>query len=196
MTRTDFASIIAGLQADLETVVGVFREKGLPHFGRPIIIGAILVLCAHQLIYKPGVKKANSLDAKIATAQSVSRYAEEFRAKRDRLSWSYSHLPRLEDREQWLFKSLVDSLKAENIVPEKLPPMAEAEMGGIITQQVSVGATVRFMEAVRWLNRIESGSPIIHINSVVIAKKQAAAIGANELNCEIATIIPKQRLDR
>ena len=90
----------------------------------------------------------------------------------------------------------VESLKAENIVAQKLPPMTENELGGLIIQQANMSATVKFMEAMRWINRIESGRPLIHVNSVSISKRQGAAIGTTDVNCEIMTIIPKKRLDQ
>jgi hypothetical protein len=52
------------------------------------------------------------------------------------------------------------------------------------------------MEAVRWLHRIESGHPLIHINSVTLSKKASPVIGTTDVTAEITTIIPKARLDR
>ncbi|MBI5624907.1 MAG: hypothetical protein HY924_14115 [Elusimicrobia bacterium] len=196
MIQLDFGGLAKRFQEDLTLVVSVVREKGLAHFGRPLVVGLALVFASNTFFYKPAAKKVRAINAKIVTAQSVSQYAEDFRARRDRLSWSYGQLPRLEDREQWLFKSLVESLKAENIVPDKLPPMGESEVSGLITQQASMGTSVKFMEAVRWLNRIETGTPLIHIQAVSLVKKQGAIIGVTDVTCEVTTIIPKQRLDR
>ncbi|MBI5883108.1 MAG: hypothetical protein HZB91_08390 [Elusimicrobia bacterium] len=196
MPQIDFLQMIRTIQEDVSLVVSVFREKGVGHFGRPIVVGVMLVFASYNIIYIPAKKKSASLNALIKTAQSVSQYAEDYRARRDRLAWAYTQLPRIEDREEWLFKSLVESLKAENIVAQKLPPMTENELGGLITQQATMNSTVKFMEAIRWLNRIESGRPLIHVNSVSIVKKQGAVIGTTDVNCEITTIIPKKRLDQ
>jgi hypothetical protein len=196
MPQIDFSRLVKTIQEDLSLVSAVFREKGAGHFARPLLVGIILVFGSSQMIYKPAKKKSTRINAQITTAQSVSQYAEDYRAKRDRLAWAYTQLPRIEDRDEWLYKSLVESLKAENIVAQKLPPMIENELGGLITQQANMSATVKFMEAIRWFNRIESGRPLIHVNSVSISKRQGAAIGTTDVNCEIMTIIPKKRLDQ
>ncbi len=193
MTRIDPKALTARAAADLELVVGSFREKGAKHFARPLVIGSLLILVAHLLGYKPAAQRLRTLGSKLAAARAAAQYADTYEAARDKLASIYSQTPQLKDRDQWLLGVLVESLKADGIVTDTLQPVTEMEDKGVIFQRASMSSTLNFKEIVRWIARIESTTPTVFIESLSVTKR-ADPIGQNTVNSAIVIAIPRNRL--
>lgn len=192
MTKIDFAQIAAEVQEEVLLVSNTLKEKGAQHFMRPLVVVGLVLYASYAFVYLRPVKKLRRLDAQLAAAKATAQYAETYKAYQDRLLELYPELPLFKDRDQWLFNSLIDSLKAENIVSDSLRPPVEEELGGLLYQNVGMNSTLKYPEFLSWLARIEGAKPMLHISSIHIAKKKDA-LGQNQVSCTVSTIIPKNR---
>ncbi|MBI5210550.1 MAG: hypothetical protein HY927_11320 [Elusimicrobia bacterium] len=191
--KIDLTRLAGSLKEDLNSVNDAIKEKGGKHFARPIVLGIAIVFGCFHFLYSPIVVKQSSLADRLAAARAVAQFAEQYKLLRDTLAAAYVQLPRPEDREQWLANSLFESLKAENIVADSLPPVTEFEGKGLIVQNANMRSKMSFMDGIRWLHRVESSKPVIHITTVDLSKK-GGKIGLLEVSAQISTVIPKKRL--
>lgn len=193
MKNIDLKELIGQAQETGSTVVGSFREKGLKHFARPLLASAIFLGASYILVYAPAGKRLKGLNARLAASEATSQYAETYTQLRDQLNGIYREMPPLKAKDAWLLNTMIDALKAENIISDSIQPPSEEEALGLIYQRADMGATLKFMEFFAWLGRIEASKPVIHVDNLRIQKK-ADLIGLNSASCRISTIIPRARL--
>jgi len=188
----DFNVYVKAATEEVNIVLGTLREKGAERFGRAIGGAIFLVFAAYVGVYLPPQKKASSLQAQIDRARQMADYGTQFKDLRDQLNGAYNGLPALNDREQWLSNSVRDSLLVGGLEPENFTPVKEQELNGLIFQTSSVSLTLRFSEFYDWLLRIENAKPLMHMNTLDLAKKNDK-LGFNGATCDITTVIPKMR---
>lgn len=192
MTKIDFSRIAEDLQEEALLVSNTLREKGAQHFMRPLVVVGFVLYASYAFVYLRPVKKLRQLDVQLAAAKATAQYAQTYKSYQDRLLELYPELPLFKDRDQWLFNSLIDSMKAENIVSDSLRPPVEDETGGLIYQSVGMNSTLKYSEFLSWLSRIEGAKPMLHVSAINISKK-TDSLGQNQVSCMISTVIPKNR---
>lgn len=179
------------VQSEIQTVNLAFKEKGVKHFARPLLLGLVMVYASHALIYKPLSNRLAGLNRRIATAKAVFQYADQYKKLRDRLVSVYALLPPLKDKDSWLTATTLELMKAEGIVSNTIVPPQQQEEEGLALQTITVPVDLKFSELVSWLGRIESHKPLLHVSSIEIAK---GARGRNKIVCSLSTLVPIQRL--
>lgn len=196
MNKEALERYLALLQSEAQLVSSTLKEKGLKRFARPLIIGALAVYMSYSFVYAPPIAKTAGLAKKLAAAKAAAQYADTYKSLRDRLLQVYSALPTPSDRDQWLTKTINESLNAHNIIPDSLRPPAEAEDYGLVSQKLSIPMhDVKFSDLVLWLNRVESTQPMLHVTSLEFSKrKDKEHLGQNDVTCSVSTLIPTQRL--
>lgn len=177
---------------EFTVVTGTFRDKGPKRFGRAFGAAAFMVFAAYFLVYMPPQKKSERLQAEIDRAKMMADFGAQFKDLRDQLNAAYNGMPQINDREQWLSNSVRDSLNVAGLVTEDFKPIREQELNGLIFQVSTVALSLRFSEFFDWLLRLESARPLMHLQSLELAKKRDN-VGYNSVNCDIATVIPKKR---
>lgn len=182
------------VKAEANLVVTTIRHKGAKRFQKAFAMAGALVAGAYFGIYKPPQDKISRLTAQIETAKAMSESSAAYQDIRTQLAGSYGSLPLLKDQQQWLSNALIDSLRADNLTPELFRPVIETETSGIIFQTSTVQLTTNFNAIYNWLLRIEGASPMMHVSSLEITKKQDM-IGMNVISASVMTAIPKKRFD-
>lgn len=181
-------------KAELDLVIQTVRDKGGKRFGKAFGLAGVMVFVAYAGIYAPPKKKLSMLDRDIANAKAMFDSGGQYKELRDGLTASYSRLPALKDRAQWLGNATMDSLRAEGITPESIKPMSETEAKGLVMQSQSVSMSAKFSEFYAWLLRLESARPLMHLQAVELSKKEDR-MGFNGVSCEITTVVPTRRLN-
>ena len=191
--KIDDKELFGGLQETVSLVVSAVREKGPKHFARHLAAAGIFILGAYAVVYAPSGKRLKRLNMRLEAAEATSQYADSYATSRDQLNRLYNQLPPMKARDQWLLDTLIDSMKAEGIISDSIIPPTEEEGGGLIFQRADMNSTLTFAEFFAWLNRIENSKPVIHVDSIRVAKK-GESLGKNGVQCRISTVIPKGRL--
>ena len=195
----------AGLKAHVEPLLreaalltSVIREKGVRRFARAGGMAVFMVFTAYTMLYRSPQSKSQRLDAEIRRAKMIHDYGEKYNSLRGQLQSDYARLPTFGDREQWLSNSVRASLDQGGLVSEDFRPTREQELNGLIFQGASVSLKLRFAEFYAWLLRLENARPMMRLKSFAIAKKTETAdpslIGVVSATCDVATVIPKKRL--
>lgn len=190
--KIDPQVVIAAVRSEVETLYNTLKDKGAKRFGRAFGIAGIMVAAAYMGVYLPPQKKIARLAREIEKAKAMSESGGQYKDLRDQLATVYSALPQMKDREQWLSNAMIDSLRADNLTPDSFKPISESEMSGLIFQNSSVVLTIKFDELYAWLIRLEGAKPMMHVQAIDI-QKRPDQIGVNGVNCEVTTVIPKQR---
>lgn len=190
----DLTVYLNAVKAEAGLVVTTIRHKGAKRFGKAFAMGGGLIAAAYFGIYKPPQDKISRLTAQIETARAMSQSSAAYQDIRTQLMGSYGSLPLLKDQQQWLSNAMIDSLRADNLTPELFRPVIETETSGLILQTSTVQLTIRFSDVYAWLQRIESATPMMHVSSLEITKKQDM-IGMNVVAASVMTAIPKKRFD-
>jgi hypothetical protein len=196
----DLKPFIEILLREGETVLSTLRDKGAKRFGRAFASAGFLVFGSYMLLYRPPQSKSEKLDAQIKTAKMMHDYGEQYTLLRDQLVGAYGRLPNVNDREQWLSNSVRALLDAGKLETEDFKPTRESEKNGLIFQTSSITMNLRFSDFYGLVLRVESAKPIMHLQRVDLDKKtdvtDTKSIGVALANCDIATVIPKKRLDQ
>lgn len=190
----DLKPYVAMAQAELDLVVSTLREKGSKRFGKVLAIAGIMVFLAYAGLYLPPRKKAARLQAEIDAARTLSEFGVRYKELRDQLALSYRQLPLMSDREVFLSNAVIDSLKAEGLTPETFQPVREQEQSGLVFQVSNIAMPAKFNAFYSWLVRLESAKPLMHLQAVSLDKK-ADAVGHNNVQAQITTVIPKKRFN-
>ena len=193
MANIDLSPLLAAVQQEYETLNNALKDKGAKHFGRPLGLGIVILVSCYALVnyvLQPS-KQMKVLDKQISAARATAQYADSYNDVHLRLLSYYAQLPYLKDRDQWLYNSLIEWLKADNIISDSLAPPSEEEIPpGLVFQNETMATTIKFNELVAWLSRVEKSKPVVHVSSLELNKK-ADPVGANGVVCIITTIIPK-----
>lgn len=192
MNANDLKPILNAVKLEIEIVAGTLREKGAKRFQRALVVAGFLVFAAYMGVYAPPQKKAARLQSEINHAKQMAEYGEQYKNIRDQLALAYARLPSMNEREQWLSNAVRDSLNIAHLVTEDFRPVREQELNGLVFQSSEVALPMKFSELYDWILRLESARPMMHIQSVSVAKK-TEEIGKNAVACEVATVIPKRR---
>lgn len=190
MAKIDFARLLEKAQSEFSFVNTTIKDKGSKRFGRPLVISGLVIFLCYWFIYKPPGEKIAGLQKKIDTAKATAQYADQFKQIRQRLLIIYSRLPGPES--PGISELIVESLKAEGIIPDSLQPPVESEISGLRVQTVNVTMTVKFSELMAWLLRLENSKPALHLQNIELRKK-ANPIGKNDVTCTLVTALPKVR---
>lgn len=190
MANIDFARLLEKVQSEASFVNTTIKDKGSKRFGRPLVISGLVIFLSYWFIYKPPGEKIAGLQKKIDTAKATAQYADQFKDIRLRLLMIYSKLPGPES--PGVSDLIVESLKAEGIIPDSLQPPVESEIAGLRVQTVNVTLTVKFSELMAWLLRLEHSKPALHLQNIELRKK-STPIGRNEVMCTLVTAVPKVR---
>lgn len=190
--QIDMKAVVEAVSDEITVVVGTLRDKGAKRFTRAIVASGAVALGAYILIYLPPQQKSAQLQAQIDKARMMANYGTQYKDLRDQAALAYSGLPTIADREQWLTNSVRDSLLAGGLELDNFTPVKESSANGLIFQVASVSLTLRFSEFYDWLLRIESAKPLMHVQSVTLAKL-GTKLGYNSATCDVATVIPKKR---
>jgi type II secretory pathway component PulM len=192
LTEIDPKVIAELVNAEISTVVGLFKEKGAKRFGRAIGAAAGVAFGAYFLLYSPPQKKSALLQAQIEKARALATAAARYKDLHDQLAVAYGGLPTLNEREQWLSNSTRDSLNVSGLVTEDFKPVEESKVNGLIFQVSAVAMSLRFAELFDWILRVENAKPLMHLQSVDL-QKRVDVMGLNQARCQISTVIPEKR---
>lgn len=186
--------LLSRLQEEVLVVVNTLREKSAERFARPLLVCGVMILASYRLVYLPTANKLKELDAGLATAKATAQYADAYKDLRDRLESLYSQLPPLKDKDQWLLNSLVESLRADNIVSDSFqaPKEQETASKSLIAQSVDVRSKLKYAQILSWLTRVEGLKPLLSVTALEITKN-SQQIGENDFSCSLGTAIPKTR---
>lgn len=190
MNAPDFNRMVSYLQSEASFIQTTLKDKGSNRFSRPLALGAIIVFFSYWFIYLPPIKKLQGLEKRLKTARAIAEYADQYKVIRERLLALYDLLPLPAGPS--LTETIVESLKAQNIVADSLQPPAVTESAGMVFQSVSVTMTLKFSELTTWLLRIEESKPRLHVSSLNV-KKKTDVLGKNEVTAVLTTAIPKER---
>lgn len=194
MNQADLKAYGDLAMAEFQLIVQTVKDKGGKRFGKAFGLSGVLIVIAYAGIYAPPKSKLSRLDRDIASAKAMFDSGGQFKELRDGLTASYSRLPPVKDRAQWLGNATMDSLRAEGITPEAIKPMTENDLKGLVFQSQPVQLTASFSEFYSWLLRLESARPLMHLQNAEIGKKDDR-IGQNSLNCVVTTVVPTRRLN-
>lgn len=192
MANIDLKPLADLAKAELEMVLATVKEKGGKRFGKAFGIAGIMVFVAYAGVYAPPQKKAARLQSEIDAARELSQFGAQYKDLRDQLSSIYGQLPDMKDKEMFLSNAVIDSLKAEGLTPETFQPVREQEQAGLVFQASNIAMPVKFGEFYSWVVRLESAKPLMHLQTVELAKK-SDLVGVNTVQAEITTVIPKKR---
>lgn len=192
MANIDLKPLADLAKAELEMVMNTVKEKGGKRFGKAFGIAGIMVFVAYAGVYAPPKKKAARLQSEIDAARELSQFGAQYKDLRDQLAAIYVQLPDMKDKEMFLSNAVIDSLKAEGLTPETFQPVREQEQAGLVFQASNIAMPVKFGEFYSWVVRLETAKPLMHLQTVELAKK-TDLIGVNTVQAEITTVIPKKR---
>lgn len=190
----DFKPLIAAVKSEANLILATIREKGAKRFQKAFAMSGVMIAVAYFGIYKPPQTKISRLTKEIDAARAMSTSGTAYRELRDQLAATYGSLPQAKDQAQWLSNSMIDSLRADSLVPESFRPVFEAEASGLVFQTSTVQLTVEFNKVYVWLLRLESATPLMHVSLLDIAKKNDM-IGLNSVSASVMTAIPKKRFN-
>lgn len=185
----------AGLSAVLEEIglmISTVKEKGVPYFLRPLAVAGMMIFAGYYMVYLPPTNKIKRIEKKLVTSRAVARYSGTYTEFHDRLARIYPQLPQAKDRADWLYKTIIDTLKAQNIVSDALRPPIDDDVGGLIYQTTSVSSKLKFNEVYALIERLESVKPSLQITNLEISKVKED-IGYNKVTCSVDTVIPLRR---
>lgn len=194
MAQIDPKVVLEAVKTELTTVVNTLKDKGAKRFGKAIGMAVTMVFLAYAGFYAPPQKKLAVLGKNIDKARAMSEAGGRYKELRDQLTAAYSYMPQMKDRDQWLSNAMIDSLRADNLTPDNFKPVQESEQLGLIFQNEQVSLTVKFEDMYAWLIRLEGAKPLMHVQTLDVQKKVDQA-GMTGVNCEVTTVIPKQRLN-
>lgn len=182
------------VKAEADLLITTIRHKGAKRFQKAFMISGLLIAAAYFGIYKPPQDKISRLTMQIETAKAMSQSSSAYQEIRTQLVGSYGSLPHVKDQQQWLSNAMIDSLRVDNLTPERFPPIIETEASGIVFQTSSVELTVKFSDIYNWLLRVESAKPMMHVSNLEVTKKPDM-IGMNVVSASVMTAIPKKRFE-
>ncbi|MBI4060088.1 MAG: hypothetical protein HY403_01525 [Elusimicrobia bacterium] len=185
---------LGALRAEADLVIVTVRDKGAQRFGKAFGLSAFLVMAAYAGVYKPPQKKIARLTRQIDAARAVSEAGARYLDLRGQLAETYQALPRLQDRQQWLWNGMIDSLRANGLASDSYQPVSEMESKGLIFQTSTVQLTAKFGDIYAWLMRVESAEPLMHVSRLSVTKK-GDRLGWNGVSASVMTAIPKKRFD-
>lgn len=188
----DVLALLGPVKTEAELVIATVRQRGAKRFGKAFGIAGLFVAIAYFGIYKPPQNRISLLQKEIDTARAMSESGAAYQELRGQLASSYGILPHMKDQQQWLSNAMIDSLRADNLTPELFRPVVETEASGLIFQTSTVQLTIKFSDLYAWLMRLESATPLMHISSLDIAKKNDM-LGWNVVGASVMTAIPKKR---
>ncbi|MBI3553310.1 MAG: hypothetical protein HY077_12515 [Elusimicrobia bacterium] len=189
LNAEQFAQFIRGSQEELGVVFSTLREKGTNRFGRTLAVGFIGAFFSFHFVYQPPMKKLAGLNKRISAARATAQYADQFKDLRDRLNLFYAKLPPVSSRDRWLTETVLETMKAENMISESIMPPDEQVQAGFVFQRLNVSVQLKFSELIPWLNRVEGNKPMLHIGALDLGKRDEP-LGVNGISCEIGTVIP------
>lgn len=180
------------IRNEVQMVSATLKDKGRQRFGRPLAIGAAVVLGAYVVVYKPSTAALRAADAQIAKAKSVAKYAEQYSNLHDQLSAMYYTLPLANDRETWLLDTVRGLLDSDGLVTDQLQPPTEEISNGFAFQTLRVTlSNVKFNDIAKFVQQIDNSKPFATVSSLEIDKKD---LDDDMVTCEITTVIAVQRM--
>jgi len=190
----DLTIYLNAITSEANLLLATIREKGGKRFGKAFGMAGAMIAIAYFGIYNPPQKKISRLQKEIDAAQAMSTSGASYRELRDQLVASYGTLPQVKDQQQWLSNAMIDSLRADSLLPDSFRPVFETEGSGLIFQTSTVQLSAKFNDIYVWLMRLESATPLMHVSLLDIAKKPDM-IGVNSVSASVMTAIPKKRFN-
>lgn len=184
--------LVNAIQDEVGIVSSTLREKGTQRFQKAILYSLLPAVIAYFGLYLPPVKKMQRLELRIGEAKKMSEYAKTYASLNAQLQSAYALMPPPTEKEGWLMKAALDTLRSEGIVSDSINPPVNDGESEIVMQTLSWSARVKFQQIVAWLNRTESYKPPLHISQVTITK--SPDIGAQRVSCSICTLVPRKEL--
>jgi len=193
MAKIDFSLLVDKIQDEIKLISATLKDKGSNRFSRTLITALAVPFGCYVLVYMPAQKRLSLVDGELRVARDAAKHADTYKDLKDRLNIAYAQLPLPKDRANFLSDTVREALRAEGIVATSVQPPNDVEVAGGVVQSLSITMRVRFPELMAFLARMESSKPLIHINSVDVAKK-TEQIGVNDVTCGLSTIILLERL--
>ncbi len=190
----DLQIYLNAAKAEADLLRATIREKGLKRFGRAFAMSAFMIAAAYFGVYKPPQKKISRLTREIEAARAMSESGAAYQDLRGQLAGSYRTLPHLKERQQWLSNAMIDSLRADGLIPENFQPVTETEASGLILQTSSVQLALKFNDLYLWLQRLEGAAPLMHLSHLEVLKSPDM-LGRNSVSASVMTAIPQKRFD-
>lgn len=190
----DLMVYVSAVKSEADLLITTIRDKGAKRFAKAFAMSAALVAAAYFGVYSPPQAKISRLQREIDAARAMSEAGAQYQELRSQLAGSYGSLPLLKDQQQWLSSSMIDSLRADGLVPESFRPVVESEGSGLIFQTSTVLLTLKFNDLYAWLTRLESAQQLMHISILEVTKKPDLS-GFNSVSCSVMTAIPKKRFN-
>lgn len=190
----DLNPYVNAIKSELDTVSNTLKDKGRERFGRPLAIGAAVILGAYVAVYKPSQSALAAADSQVARAKTVAKYAQQYSDLHDELSSVLYTLPLQKDKETWLLNTVRDLLNSDGLVTDELQPPTEEDSNGLAFQTLTVSLShVKFNDVAKFVQQVESAKPFAAVTSLQIVKGD---LDQANVTCEISTVIPLQRMDQ
>ncbi|MEE8425251.1 MAG: hypothetical protein V3S11_05460, partial [Elusimicrobiota bacterium] len=114
--------IFAAIQGDLINVHRSLKDRGGKYFQRPLLLGGLMVFCAHFYVFQAAGKRSIRINNEYGAAQATITYADEYKSLKLRLDAIKRKLPRVKNPSNWLLKAIRSTLREEGIVPLATSP--------------------------------------------------------------------------
>lgn len=184
-------SAVEWLQNEVRVIRLAFADKGARYFQRPLILGALMVFCAHFFIYKAGVQGKIAAQQSLAASQATNEFADEYRMLKTQLDGISARLPRTNSPETWLLDAVRRSLREEQIVPLETSPPTQSVFKGFRFISLTVTFRAKYAQTASWVSRLERGGDLLFVRKLEV-RKQDGEIGQNLVTATVTTMVPSQ----
>ncbi len=189
ITAAQVNNFLKAIQEEFTVVSATLKEKGYKRFQRALVVAFLALLAGYYLFYIPQGKKIARIQRKLDEARSLAQYTAQYKDLKERLNATVAQMPPMSSKDRWLTNTVLDTMKAENIMLDSIVPPEEVEQEGFVFQRITISVQLKFMELAAWLARVEGTKPVIRIGSIDVTKNDDP-LGTNKVNCEVGTVIP------
>jgi len=194
LAKIDAQDLALQLQEELQEVLRIVKEKGWQYFRMPFILAAGAVGASYLLLYSATVDRLDKVQKDLSAEQAKAAYAGEFQKLKEKLNLYYAKLPRPEQKEGWLFNTILDSGGRIGIQFDAIGSQSASDMEQYWLLSIPVNGKGTSAQIGQWMEVLENNAEQLFVTSLSIRKSERpdAGWGVIEFQAEVGTVVPKK----
>lgn len=140
-----------------------FRAKGAKHFQKQLIIVLVLFLVSYYLIYRPASERLAKVQFQVYSKNALVSVANEYEDIRSRLAPHYGRLPRMSEKNGWLFNQVFALAREDGIQLDSIGSQVEKKIDNFLLLSLNVSMELSYEKLGAFIARLEESKKLLRV---------------------------------
>lgn len=188
--KFDINKIISFLKNSVSELQGIYAEKGIEPFKKPLIVALPMFLAVYFGFYSPSGAKLSAAKDELARYELMAPFYDDYISYKNSSAQYKKNLPLYKDKGEWLDYIIRSNSQKNGITPDSIGAQTETDVTGgflLATRVVSIRADYQTIG--KLVADIENSPVFVKITELNL--KKDAELGVVVAEFKVATVFAK-----